>query len=51
MSNCPYSDKELDLWDSVTNPMGDECYTCDDFECEHNANYDEMVNNWGDDDL
>jgi hypothetical protein len=36
--NCPYSDEELEYWDSVTNPMGKECESCDDFECEHNNN-------------
>ena len=22
-------------WDSVANPMGDACYTCDDCDCVH----------------
>jgi hypothetical protein len=33
--SCPYSDEELQKWDSVTNPMGDACYTCQDCHCEH----------------
>ena len=36
--SCPYSDEELEYWDSVSNPMGDECYTCEDWDCEHNEN-------------
>ena len=38
MSGCPYSDYELEMWDSVCNPMGDACDDCTDFECEHNPN-------------
>lgn len=41
---CPYSDTALDYWDGVYNPMGDACYNCDEFECEHNANFDNP--NW-----
>lgn len=36
--SCPYSDEELDYWDGVYNPMGRACYTCEWYECEHNAN-------------
>ena len=36
-----YSDTELEYWDGVANPMGKPCYSCMDFDCEHNAN-DEM---------
>lgn len=36
--SCPYSQAELEKWDGASNPMGDDCYTCTDFECEHNAN-------------
>lgn len=39
--SCPYSDEELAIWDGVTNPMSNICYTCTDFDCEHNSNYDE----------
>lgn len=35
---CPYSDEELTVWDGVENPMGDVCYSCEDFDCEHNPN-------------
>lgn len=38
MSYCPYSDEELQFWDSVSNPMGDACDDCDDYDCEHNPN-------------
>jgi len=38
---CPYSDDHLAVFDGVTNPMGEPCYTCTDFECEHNANIEE----------
>lgn len=33
--NCPYSDEELAKWDSVTNPMGDACFECDECYCDH----------------
>lgn len=33
--SCPYSDQELAFWDSVCNPIGDACYSCDDCQCEH----------------
>ena len=36
--SCPYSDEELDFWDSVANPIGNACFDCDDLECEHNDN-------------
>jgi len=32
---CPYSEEDLQEWDSVANPMGDACYTCNECECEH----------------
>lgn len=38
--SCPYSDEELQYWDSVCNPMGQSCYSCEEYECEHNANVD-----------
>jgi hypothetical protein len=38
MSSCPYSDAELEKWDSVSNPMGDACDDCEDSDCEHNPN-------------
>ena len=38
--SCPYSDEDLERFDSVSNPMGKECYTCEDFDCEHNENDD-----------
>lgn len=37
---CPYSDKELDYWEGVCNPMGKACHTCEWYECEHNPNFD-----------
>jgi len=37
---CPYSEDELDRWDGVDNPMGNFCYECEEWECEHNANGD-----------
>ncbi len=33
--SCPYSDEELQKWDSVCNPMGPACRDCDECECEH----------------
>lgn len=33
--SCPYSEEELQEWDSVCNPMGDACYTCDECGCDH----------------
>ena len=38
--SCPYSDEELDYWDGVSNPMGDACNDCLNYECEHNMNAD-----------
>jgi hypothetical protein len=38
--SCPYSDEELQEWDGVTNPMGAPCYSCEDWDCEHNENED-----------
>ena len=35
MGFCPYSEYELQEWDSVCNPMGEACYECDECECEH----------------
>jgi hypothetical protein len=32
---CPYSEEELQEWDSVANPMGDACFDCEDCDCEH----------------
>lgn len=28
--SCPYSESELEYWDGVANPMGQDCYDCDD---------------------
>lgn len=42
--SCPFSDAELEKWDSICNPMGDECYSCTDFDCDHNENYEENPN-------
>lgn len=33
--SCPYSDEELQEWDSVCNPMGDACSMCQDCDCDH----------------
>ena len=33
--SCPYSEWELQEWDSVCNPMGDACYDCHNCYCEH----------------
>lgn len=38
--NCPYSSEELDYWDGVCNPMGEACFDCGEYECEHNPNGD-----------
>jgi len=38
MGHCPYSDEELQEWDSVTNPMGSACDDCPNLDCEHNPN-------------
>ena len=38
--SCPYSDEKLEYWDGVSNPMGQACYSCEDWECEHNENID-----------
>jgi hypothetical protein len=38
--SCPYSDEELQYWDGVTNAMGKECDSCEDFDCEHNTNFE-----------
>jgi len=38
---CPYSEEHLVVFDGVANPMGEPCYTCADFECEHNSNIEE----------
>ena len=35
MTFCPYSEEELQEWDSVANPIGDACFTCDECDCEH----------------
>lgn len=35
MMSCPYSERELERWDSVCNPIGEACYSCDECECEH----------------
>jgi hypothetical protein len=39
MSDCPYTDEELEKWDDVDNPMGDPCFECTDSDCIHNENY------------
>jgi len=44
MTSCPYSDEHLAVFDGVSNPMGDVCYRCRDFECEHNSNTEENPN-------
>ena len=46
--NCPYSSEELDHWDGVSNPMGEACNECGEWECEHNPNGD-PAENWFDD--
>ena len=33
--SCPYSEEELQVWDSVANPMGEACYHCFECDCEH----------------
>lgn len=33
---CSYSSEELDYWDGCTNPMGEDCDDCGEWECEHN---------------
>jgi len=33
--SCPYSEEQLQLFDSVANPIGDACRTCDECDCEH----------------
>lgn len=38
--SCPYTDDELEYFDGVSNPMGDACRDCDNFECEHNSTED-----------
>jgi hypothetical protein len=38
--SCPYNSEELDDWGSVNNPMGLPCYSCGEWECEHNFNAD-----------
>ena len=45
---CPYSDEELEFWDSVNNPMGNACFKCDEWNCEHNFNPDnpEIIDYW-----
>ena len=35
MTCCPYSEEALQEWDSVANPMGDACFTCDNCDCVH----------------
>jgi len=35
---CPYTDEQLQFWDGVTNPMGEACHDCEDYDCEHNPN-------------
>lgn len=46
--SCPYTDEELELWDSVANPMGKECYICEEWACEHNFNPNnpEEIDDW-----
>lgn len=36
--SCPYPSETLDYWDGVANPIGDACYACGEWECEHNLN-------------
>ncbi|MDD4998783.1 MAG: hypothetical protein PHI99_11595, partial [Syntrophales bacterium] len=38
--SCPYSEKTLEFWDGVYNPIGDACYECSNDECEHWAGED-----------
>ena len=33
---CPYNKTLVEYWDEVCNPLGDACYHCDDYDCEHN---------------
>ena len=40
---CPYSSEELDYWDGVSNPMGDSCTDCEEYNCEHNPNPDPFM--------
>jgi len=40
MMSCPYSEMELEKWDSVCNPMGEACSSCEEFDCDHNDNFD-----------
>lgn len=35
---CPYTEFQLEVWDGVCTPMGEVCYSCEEFGCEHNAN-------------
>jgi hypothetical protein len=32
---CPYSEEELQKYDSVNNPIGEVCDFCDDCDCDH----------------
>jgi len=45
---CSYTDEELEIWDGVSNPMGQPCYRCDDYDCVHNFNHDnpELIDDW-----
>ena len=40
--NCPYSDEELEEWEDASNPMGKECLSCDELDCQHNLNSGEV---------
>jgi hypothetical protein len=51
MSDCPYSDDELDKWDGVNNPMGVACNDCGEYECEHNLNGDPDGPEFSEDDI
>jgi len=44
--SCPYDEILLDYWDGVNNPMGDNCYECEEWDCEHNFNIDNPNDDW-----
>ena len=40
MGCCPFSDAELHYWDRSVAPMGEGCYSCEEYDCKHNFNMD-----------
>ena len=36
--SCYYSCEELSKWDGVSNPIGEHCHKCENYDCEHNPN-------------